>query len=64
MSVAENEVIVKAFYEQAFNDGQPGEARAKYLTETYTQQIPWLKRPRSLRWVRALATWPVPRAPP
>jgi predicted SnoaL-like aldol condensation-catalyzing enzyme len=28
---------VKAFYELAFNDGQPQQARDEYLSHTYTQ---------------------------
>ncbi|WP_285137220.1 nuclear transport factor 2 family protein [Microbacterium sp. lyk4-40-TSB-66] len=32
--------LVVSFYEQAFNDGQPEEAAARALAETYTQHNP------------------------
>jgi predicted SnoaL-like aldol condensation-catalyzing enzyme len=40
MSPAENKSLVIAFYQQAFNDGQPEQAAAAYLGATYTQHNP------------------------
>ena len=40
MSTADNKKLVIAFYEQAFNDGQPEQAAAAHLGATYTQHNP------------------------
>lgn len=40
MSTADNKTLVIAFYEQAFNDGQPEQAAAAHLGATYTQHNP------------------------
>src|SRR5581483_2229778 len=40
MSTKDNKEIVLAFYEQAFNDGQPEAAAAAHLGATYTQHNP------------------------
>ena len=40
MSKADNKPLVIAFYEQAFNDGQPEQAAAAHLGATYTQHNP------------------------
>ena len=40
MSTADNKKLVIAFYEQAFNDGQPEQAAAAHLGTTYTQHNP------------------------
>lgn len=40
MSTKDNKEIVLAFYEQAFNDGEPEQAAAAHLGATYTQHNP------------------------
>ena len=40
MSAAANKELVIAFYQQAFNDGQPEQAAAAHLGATYTQHNP------------------------
>lgn len=40
VSPAENKATVIAFYQQAFNDGQPEQAAAAHLGATYTQHNP------------------------
>jgi predicted SnoaL-like aldol condensation-catalyzing enzyme len=40
MSTAANKALVLAFYQQAFNDGQPEQAAAAHLGATYTQHNP------------------------
>ena len=40
MSTAANKELLIAFYQQAFNDGQPEQAEAAHLGATYTQHNP------------------------